>query len=372
MSELRNNQRILHFWSGNLYGGIERLLVTLAEFGRAEHHFALCFEGRLAVELRRHTQNLHFLPVPRLRSIKALAESRRAAVALIDRLNPGAAVTHSHWPAAVWGSSVRARARRWVFYAHDVHSRLDVVSWLGSRGSPDIVIANSEFTAQSYRRFAEAIVIHYPVVAATTAEGRQLLRERYGVNPGGVVILQASRMERWKGHSILLQALSEIRLDSSWRLWIAGGAQRAVERRYEASLRRQVRRLGIESQVHFLGERSDVGALMSASDIFCQPNEKPEPFGLVFVEALNQGLPVVALAKGGVREIVTPECGLLTSRTGLTAALRNLIQDADLRRKLGACGPRRAMEICEPQRQTSLVESCILGEHNDLRVVRVS
>jgi glycosyltransferase involved in cell wall biosynthesis len=371
MSELRKNQLILHFWSGNLYGGIERLLVTLAQFGRAEHHFALCFEGRLAVELRRHTQNLHFLPVPQLRSIKALAESRRAAGALIDRLNPEAAVTHSHWPAAVWGSSVRARARRWVFYAHDVHSRLDVVSWLGSRVSPDIVIANSEFTAQSYRRFTEVVVIHSPVVVATTTGGRQLLREHYGVSPEEVIILQASRMERWKGHLLLLHALSEIRL-GRWRLWIAGGAQRAVERRYEASLRRRVRRLGIESQVHFLGERTDVVALMSAADIFCQPNERPEPFGLVFVEALNQGLPVLALAEGGVREIVTPECGVLTSRPGLTVALRNLIQDADLRGKLGACGPRRAMEICEPHRQTSLLESCILGEHDNLRVVRAS
>ena len=56
------------------------------------------------------------------------------------------------------------------------------------------------------------------------------------------------------------------------------------------------RRRGIAGRVRFLGERRDVAACMHAADIHCQPNTAPEPFGLVFVEALYAGLPVVTTA----------------------------------------------------------------------------
>ena len=50
---------------------------------------------------------------------------------------------------------------------------------------------------------------------------------------------------------------------------------------------------------------------MHAADIHCQPNTAPEPFGLVFVEALYAGLPVVTTALGGALEILTDACGVL-------------------------------------------------------------
>jgi hypothetical protein len=147
---LHSGRRILHLWSGNLYGGRE-IPRLASEIGQAEHHFGLCFDGRLATELRERRGNLHLIPAARLSSPRAIATSRAAVGALIQRLQPMAVVTHSHWPAAIWGRVVRARAQRWVFYAHDLRSGHGILGWLGSRPKPDLVIAN-RVTAKGYDR----------------------------------------------------------------------------------------------------------------------------------------------------------------------------------------------------------------------------
>src|SRR5262249_27853710 len=98
-------------------------------------------------------------------------------------------------------------------------------------------------------------------------------------------------------------------------------------------------------RVQFLGERRDVPALMAAADLLCQANERPEPFGLVFAEALLSGLPVVTPAMGGALQIVDDTCGGLydpMDLDGMTTALGTLLNDAALRSQLGAAGPAHA------------------------------
>ena len=120
-------------------------------------------------------------------------------------------------------------------------------------------------------------------------------------------------------------------------------------------------RLGIADRVKFLGQRADVPRLMAAADVYCQPNTGPEPFGLVYVEALYAGLPVVASAMGGAIEIVNDTCGVLVppgDAAAVAEALRVLIANAGRRRGLGEAGPARARQLCDPTRQlTALAEA---------------
>jgi len=158
-------------------------------------------------------------------------------------------------------------------------------------------------------------------------------------------------MESWKGHDLLLDAAAQMRRDLSWVIWFVGGTQREEEQIYLAALKSQANTLGVADRIRFVGQRADVPHLMAAADIFCQPNRAPEPFGLVFVEALSQSLPLVTFAMGGPAEIVDETCGVLLppGRTDeLASQLERLIGDSDLRRKLGEAGPARAKELCDP------------------------
>ena len=162
-------------------------------------------------------------------------------------------------------------------------------------------------------------------------------------------------MEEWKGQAVLLEALGRLRHHTGWTLWMAGGAQRPSEARYLQSLRDAAERLGIADRVRFLGHRTDVPALLNLSDIFCQPNLAPEPFGISLVEAMSAGLPVVTSAAGGALEIVNESCGVLVpagDAAALAVALERLILDSAERQRLGRAGPSRAAELCDPTAQT--------------------
>ena len=195
-------------------------------------------------------------------------------------------------------------------------------------------------------------MIHPTVAVAPCPPGtRATLRQALDTNPADVVILSASRLERWKGHFNLVRALGRLQTTTAWTLWIAGAAQRPHEEQYLAHLRREVSALGLEPQVRFLGERRDVPCVMRAADLFCQPNEGPEPFGVVLAEGLLSGLPVVTTDAGGAREIVSDDCGRLVPAgdlNALTRTLGDLIGNGQLRARLGDCGPAHAAARCAP------------------------
>lgn len=168
-------------------------------------------------------------------------------------------------------------------------------------------------------------------------------------------------MEAWKGHLDLVRALRKLN-GLPWVLWIAGAAQRAHERAHAAAVVDAVRRLGLESRVTFLGERRDVDRLLAGADLLGQPNTEPEPFGIVFAEALRAGVPVVTTNIGGAPEIVDQSCGRLVppnDRGALVSALSSLISDSALRKTLSAAGPARAAAICDPSSVLSQLTDAI-------------
>jgi glycosyltransferase involved in cell wall biosynthesis len=190
---------------------------------------------------------------------------------------------------------------------------------------------------------------------------RAEVRAELGVPADAVVILSASRMEPWKGHLDLLRALARLN-PLPWVLWIAGGAQRAHERAHAADLVDEVRRLGLESRVTFLGERRDVDRLLAGADVLAQPNTEPEPFGIIFAEALRASVPVVTTDMGGAPEIVDDSCGRLVAPhnpAALVTALEALVADRALRESLGIAGPVRVATMCDPSRVLAQLSDAI-------------
>lgn len=354
--------RVLHVYSGNLYGGIETFLRTLARHAGAASaatDFALCFEGRLADELRAERANLHVLGAVRARSPRTIVAARGVLARTLRTEVYDVVVCHSAWPYALFAPVVREHGALLVFHMHDAPNARGWPDQWANRTAPDLVVCNSEFTAASGRWFlpnTRRIVMRYPVAIDRNApqKDRKDVRAALDTPAEAVVILQASRMQAWKGHRLLIDALGDLRVNPRWVCWIAGGAQRPSELSYERELRARVKQLGLESRVHFLGQRSDVPALMGAADVFCQPNLGPEPFGIVFVEALAAALPVVTTAMGGPPEIVSASCGRLVPPDArlVSAALAELVDDAELRQRLSKAGPGRARELCDPRERS--------------------
>jgi glycosyltransferase involved in cell wall biosynthesis len=350
--------RVLHVNAGNLYGGIETLLVTLArERGlcrELEPRFAPFFEGRLASELRATGASVSLLGPARVRYPWTILAARRRLAELVEEERPDVVVTHGSWSHAIAAPVVRSSG---VTLAHWAHAPFGGGHWLeqwARRTPPSVVIANSRFTARPLATFfpgVRAEVVYAPVSppsARDRAQVRSRLRTEFGTAADATVIVVASRLERLKGHRALLEALAKV---PGAIAWIAGGPQRPTEKAYVKELEALAAKLQLGTRVHFLGHCSNVRELLAGADIYCQPNVTPDSFGLAFVEALDAGLPVVTTALGGALEIIDASCGILVPVNApgdLAAALLRLVAEPAERARLGAGGPARARSLCDP------------------------
>jgi glycosyltransferase involved in cell wall biosynthesis len=366
--------RALHVVSGNLYGGVETLVVTLARYRQSCHalhqQFAVCFEGRLKRDLLAAGATVHDLGAVRVRQPWSIWKARKRLFNLIKENQIDVLVCHMAWTQALFGSTARASrvpVAMWQHMASNGHHWLELWARLSR---PDLVICNSEYTAREFRGASASIpieVVCCPVAAPTISYSRVDLdaaRSEFTTPTDAVVVVHTARMQEWKGHRLLMQAASRINSNGQWILWFVGGAQREIEESYLTSLRATAAELRIEDRVRFLGQRSDVERLLAASDIYCQPNISPEPFGIAFIEALYAGIPVVTTQIGGANEIVNDLCGVMVPPDDpkeLAAALQRLIADGEVRRQLGCAGPARARELCDPVKQIEKVHRLLVG-----------
>ncbi|MGL4554806.1 MAG: glycosyltransferase family 4 protein [Gemmataceae bacterium] len=364
--------RVLHVTAGKLYGGIETYLTTLARHRHLSAmvpSFAVCFEGRLSDELRAAGVPVDSLGAVRFSRPWSVWVARRRFRELLRREKPEVVVCHECWPHALFAPVAKRAGVRLAFAAHDTHAGTHWVERWAGWTRPDVVLANSEVTRSTLGALFPGVpaeVAYLPVAPGAVGdrgEARRRARAALGASGDAVVVLMACRMAEWKGHAVLLDAVSRLAGVPGWECWIAGGAQRPEEQAYLAALRRKAAALEGSGRVRFLGQRDDVAELMAAADIHCQPNTGPEPFGVAFVEALYAGLPVVSTAIGGAKEIVDESCGVLVrpgDAAALSEALGRLIGDRDERARLGRGGPARAAALCDPvERLRRLVQ--ILG-----------
>jgi glycosyltransferase involved in cell wall biosynthesis len=352
---------VLHLGAGNMFGGVETFLVTLAKLRHLapdmEPEFGLCFRGRLWDELTAAGVPVFDMGEVRIsRPWTVLAARKRLRQVLAER-RPDVVVVHSGWVHLVFAAEARRAGVRLAYFAHGPLDRPNPLDRWTARTRPDVVIANSRFTAASVPNLFPGVpteLMTYPVevtLPPDRAGTRAAVRTELGTPDAAVVILTACRMEGWKGHQLLLDALGRLRDHPGWVSWIAGGAQRQSETAYLSGLQATAARLGIADRVKWLGQRADVPRLLVTADIHCQPNSGPEPFGITFVEGLAAGLPVVTTAMGGALEIVDDTCGVLVApedATALAATLRALVVDPNRRRRLCDGGPPRARQLCDP------------------------
>ncbi len=358
--------RVLHVNGGNIYGGIEVLLVTLARLRglcpEMAPGFALCFPGRTHDELVSAGVATHLLGPARLSRPWTVWRSRRRLRNVLRQGNYDVVVCHSSWSLALFAPVVRSAGVPLVMWLHDAPPapRLHWLDRLASWNPPDWTIVNSEHT----RRWLPKLFpgdnntrLYYPIEfgdRTSSAAARQATRIAHGADAHSIVLLQVGRWDPYKGHLLFMEALGRLSQLPGWVCWQAGGVSNPGEERYFRTVQAAARRHGIEDRVRFLGflsNQTELPGVFAAADLYCQPNIAPEPFGIVVIEALQAGLPVVSSAFGGPAEIVDATCGMLVppnNAEALADALAHLIGAHEVRRRLGANGPARARSISDP------------------------
>ena len=115
-----------------------------------------------------------------------------------------------------------------------------------------------------------------------------------------------------------------------------------------AELKAQAEELGVEKNVIWAGYRNDAHQIMAALDILALPSIQPEPFGMVVLEAMATGKPVIATAHGGPLEtIIEGKTGYLVSAAApsdMANALQILAKNTDLRLQLGVQARRHVAQ----------------------------
>lgn len=135
----------------------------------------------------------------------------------------------------------------------------------------------------------------------TKEEARAMLHLPQDVPMLGVL----GRIDPKKGQDFLIEALPVLdeKLSEEYHLLIAGSSTLGEGEAYEKSLHARVQALELSGRVHFRKAAEDVRPFYRAIDVFCMPSEG-ETYGMVTLEALASGLPVVGTDRDGTREIL--------------------------------------------------------------------
>jgi colanic acid/amylovoran biosynthesis glycosyltransferase len=233
----------------------------------------------------------------------------------------------------------------WSFSAHGTDIFNDGPASLAAKvGSASLVICISDFGRSQLMRIAPEENWEKVRVAHCGLDGEWFENGAVPRGEGDLRLLAVGRLEREKGQSILLEAVSLLqRRGVPVLLELVGDGSRLHP------LRRQANALDIADRVTFAGPvgQDRIRDHYRAADVFCLPS-LGEGIPVVLMEALASGLPAVASNTMGIPELIEDGVtGLLVPPgrpSDLAAAIERLAGDRSLGRRLGTAGQRKVIE----------------------------
>jgi len=172
------------------------------------------------------------------------------------------------------------------------------------------------------------------------------LRAELGLTPDDEVITVIARLTPWKGHMVLLDAFRAVHVERPQARLVVVGAPTFWEETYLTELQERATDLGCADAIRWTGFRDDIPAILALTDLMVLPSFS-EPFGIVIVEAMIAGKPVIVCDTGGPPEIVEDGATGLIVPTGkvgpLADAMVDLLSHPDRAHEMGQRGRERAV-----------------------------
>ena len=365
MTDATPEMRVLQILPALNEGGVEVGTIQMARYlhGQCIFNMVASSGGKMVDSLDQIDVPHITLPLEAKNPLKILHNAYRLKSAIKKHR-----ITHVHarsrapaWSAYIACSLINASAKyayvNFLTTFHGIYAERPVIKrWYNSvmlKG--DAVIANSEFVknhiAKVYGDTGKPIyVVHRGNdlercnPAALEQSAVDAVRKIMGANEETPLILMVGRLTAWKGQTVLLSALAELK-DIPWVAAFAGSAENAA---YKQDLERMLKEADIEDRVHLLGSRDDVPLLYRAADIAVSASTEPEAFGRVAIEAQAMETGIIATAHGGSLEtVIDGETGFLvepSNSEALKAALTKALADLPTFSSMGKAG---RLHVCE-------------------------
>ncbi len=346
-----DSRRVLYAQSPSGYSGAERVVLDLVEQVVQEYppryscSALVGFDGRFADQLKQAASAVRVarrdFSVP---SVAHFDYSRRVLATVQPDL------VHAHTLLGVpFTCALRERALPFVQHVH-VAAEPALMAIEEQILVASQVIAVSEFVRRCVLRLGvppdRVRVIHNGICRRTTVRPvhRESVRCSLGVPAEATAVLLPARITENKHQGLALRVLAAMPRSRSHAHLLLAGEENSSNGRLLEILRGQAAKLRLNSRVHFLGFREDMDRLYAAADVLLLPSEH-EPFGLVILEAMAAGVPVVASRSGGIPEIIEHgKSGLLLEPGdvgGFAEALDHVLTDRDFRNHLVEGGRTR-------------------------------
>jgi glycosyltransferase involved in cell wall biosynthesis len=345
-------------WGERLGGAEEMLWLALRHLDRSRVEPSVAFlgPGPFAAEVAGLGLGAEVIPAGRLRDPRAFGATVRRLANLLRAHRPDLALAWSAKaqlylaPAAAL-AGMRERVLWWQHQIPDGHWLDRMATRLPARAVGCSSEANR--AAQEALRPRRPTFVVNPGIelgddGAGSSNGGSGLRASLGIPPGRTVIGLVGRLQPWKGQDRFLGALAELRRrGNDVHGLLVGGEAYERSAGYGDELRALSERLGLGDRVTMTGQVDDPRPYFELIDVAVNASEA-EPFGIVLLEAMAAGTPVVAVAAGGPLDVVEPRVSGVLAADGsppaLAAAIAALLADPGRRRAIAAAGRRRCEE----------------------------
>jgi 1,4-alpha-glucan branching enzyme len=338
-------------------GGAQTHLITMlrkaVKYPGNEHHVVTLFgDGELSEEIRDLGLRVHVLDLRQYFRKRQFFAAIFEVQALLENLRPDLVEAHLTWSRfialfAAWRADIRLRIG---FEQGDLYMNsrtFRVANFFAQFLAHRIVVCSDALADWVHRTHgisrSRLLVMHNCVdLARFNKNGTKAKDVEF--SHGTTVFCAVGTLGRGvnKRVDVCIRALAAARLaDAKAALVICGDGEQRSE------LEELAQSLGVAPYVKFLGTRSDVAQVLRACHVFCHAAPF-EPFGIVAIEAMAVGLPVVVPSSGGVREIVEHGVnGLLypaLNHHALGKLMMTFANEPALRERMGAASWRIAEE----------------------------